>query len=308
MSHSLSICICTFKRPDQLKILIDTIYSSEFIRPSSLTEIVIVDNDPLGSAFPVCEKFESRHNPSLRYVHVEVPNISVARNTAVHVAKGNQLAFIDDDEIPENDWLLQLTNTMAATEADVVFGPVLPVTNKETPQWIIDGGYFNRARFLTGSTVSAGEARTGNVLLKRECIESVPGPFEIGFGQSGGEDTLFFSKLIKNKFSLIWCDEAIVKEDVPIDRANPSWLLRRSYRVGQTYIRTEFALLNKSIPAKEWIYYFSKSFVQLIASASLSFVTLPMSATRSFYWLRIFFSQLGKISALFGRRYHAYGN
>ena len=53
---------------------------------------------------------ELAHNSKIELdYHVEsTSNIALARNKAVQSASGQYLAFIDDDEVPLNDWLLTL--------------------------------------------------------------------------------------------------------------------------------------------------------------------------------------------------------
>jgi succinoglycan biosynthesis protein ExoM len=64
----------------------------------------------------------------VRYVQEPRRGISYARNTCLdHVARDAEFfAMIDDDEVPELDWLEQLLCAQARAGADVVRGPVVP--------------------------------------------------------------------------------------------------------------------------------------------------------------------------------------
>ena len=65
-----------------------------------------------------------------RYVHEPRPGISHARNRGVAEAKGDFVAFIDDDELPAPNWLESLLLTQRTYRADVVLGPVRPVFDR----------------------------------------------------------------------------------------------------------------------------------------------------------------------------------
>ena len=304
----ISICICTFKRPVLLKNLLDKIYSKSFERPPHDLEIIIADNDPLHSAREVIEIFRSRTDIQLKMIHVASPNIAAARNAAIHETQGELLAFIDDDEIPCNEWLVKMHCTMLDTGADVVFGPVVPSLHEKSPNWINTGRYFERERFPTGTSIDLGEARTGNVLINRKSVLSMEGPFNLDFGRTGGEDTLFFKQLLKLGTKFSWCDEAVVEETVPLERASARWLIMRSFRIGQTWIRTEMYQLHGRKKLSHWFFLLLKSFAQFFIASLVTVLALPFSRQISFRWLRTCSSQFGKVTSLAGHQFQEYGH
>ena len=300
----ISICICTFRRPALLDRLLPLLAAQAQGRRC---EILVADNDPAHSAAPVLHKHEHTLGVPLRWAHVPQPNIAMARNAVVGLASGTLLAFIDDDEIPSPQWLQALIDTKASTQADVVFAPVVATYRPDTPAWMIAGKYFERQRFATGATVPVNEARTGNVLLARNLLASLPGPFDLSFGNTGGEDTRLFRTLAASGARFVWCDQAEVFEEVPADRATLKWLLRRSYRVGQTYLRSEWQAAAGLAGALSVGVLLVRAVVQLLMAAVLGLVLLPVSRSRSVRWCRVAMAQLGKLSVLIGHRYHEYG-
>ena len=304
----ISICICTFKRPYLLKTLLEKIYSESFKHPPHKLEIIIADNDPFHSAKKISEIFINHSTIPLRIIHIPMPNIAAARNAAIGESRGELLAFIDDDEIPCNEWLTQMHDAMLLTDADVIFGPVIPYFHPETPQWIFSGKYFERQRYLTGTSINISEARTGNVLIRRKSFASIEGPFDLNFGRSGGEDTLFFKKLQHAGCKFSWCDEAQVTEEVPLERASARWLLKRSYRIGQTWVRTELYPCHGIQKASYWIFLFFKSIIQLFISGLIVIISFCFSPKKSFQWIRIFVAQIGKLTSLAGHQFREYGH
>jgi succinoglycan biosynthesis protein ExoM len=302
----ISICICTFRRPALLERLLMALteQSCDGLR----VEVVVVDNDPAGSAADVLRNWQSRMTMPLHVRHETTPNIAQARNTAVHTAQGEWVLFIDDDETPGTDWIHQLVSTQRRYDADAVFAPVLPRYHDGTPDWIRAGDFFNRQRFATGSLITAKDARTGNVLIRRSKLMTVPGPFDTAFGRTGAEDTMLFRDMLAHGANFVWCDEAAVSEEVPAQRANLNWLLRRSYRLGQTYILTEIARLDGRQRFLRVARLGARALLQLPVAAGAALLALPFSRIASIRWLRTMLAQCGKLSALMGHRYHEYGN
>ncbi|MCZ2498416.1 glycosyltransferase [Xylophilus sp. Kf1] len=301
---AVSVCICTFKRPGLLGVLLAELERQ--IGPDAGVEFVVADNDPAHSAREVLAEW-SRRLP-LRSVHVPVPNIAAARNAVVAAARAPWLAFIDDDESPDANWLERLRQAQLRFAADVVLAPVLPRYVPGTPDWLRLGGYFDRPRFATGTRIGTRDARTGNVLLRADRVRALGDtPFDVAFGRTGAEDTVLFRELLARGAVFVWCDEATVQEEVPLARANTGWLLRRSYRLGQTYVVSEIFQLRGAARLRRAGMLGARAALQLLVSAGLALGWLPFSRIRSFRWVRTAAAQLGKLSALVGHRYQEYG-
>jgi succinoglycan biosynthesis protein ExoM len=302
----ISICICTFRRPALLDQLLAALtkQSCDGLR----MEVVVVDNDPAGSATPVLLDWQARFPMPLHACHESTPNIAQARNAAVHTAQGEWILFIDDDEAPDADWIRHMVNTQHRFDADAVFAPVLPRYLADTPDWIRRGDFFLRRRFTTGTVIGTTDTRTGNVLIRRSKLMELPGPFDTAFGRTGAEDTMLFRDMLAHGARFVWCDEATVSEEVPAQRANLNWLLRRSYRLGQTYVLSEIVRLNGLPRWQRATWLGLRASLQLLVAAAATLLTLPFSRLASIRWLRTTLAQCGKLSALAGHRYHEYGN
>lgn len=300
----VTVCICTFKRPALLGVLLEELERQ--IGPDAGVEFVVADNDPAHSARDVLAAWAQRL--PLRALHVPVPNIASARNAVTGAARAPWLAFIDDDESPDPGWLDKLRAAQKAHAADVVFAPVLPRYVPGTADWLRLGGFFDRPRFATGTSITTRDARTGNVLLRNELLQTLGhAPFDVAFGRTGAEDTVLFRELLARGARFVWCDEATVQEEVPLARANTGWLMRRSYRLGQTYMVSEIYQLRGAAWLKRAGGLGARALVQLVVAGGLALALWPFSRIRSFRWLRAMLAQLGKLSALAGHRYHEYG-
>lgn len=98
----VSIIIPTYKNRGGLKRAIDSVLIQDYTN----TEIIVVDDNDPGTAFRedteriMCEY---ENNPKVRYIkHISNKNGAAARNTGIKNAKGDYIAFLDDD-----DWFLQ---------------------------------------------------------------------------------------------------------------------------------------------------------------------------------------------------------
>ena len=72
-------------------------------------EIIIIDNNSKDDTNKVIESYKkfSNQNFSLRYFLEKQQGIAFARMRAINEARGEFIAFIDDDNFPANDWVLQ---------------------------------------------------------------------------------------------------------------------------------------------------------------------------------------------------------
>jgi len=229
----ICVCICTFKRPQLLRLLLDKL--SEQKSGSLFTySAVVADNDPEQSARATVADFTRVSSMTVVYCFEERQNIALARNKALENVSGDFVAFIDDDEYPAPDWLHNLYETWAEHGVAGVLGPVVPYFDNEPPAWATKGKFFDRVRFPTGYQLSSDLARTGNVLFKRDILNTVDIPFRSQF-DTAGEDIDFFRRMMEQGFKFIWCDEAVAYELVPSSRCTRKYLLRRALLRGSNF-------------------------------------------------------------------------
>jgi len=81
------------------------------------------DNDRDQSAKDTVGEFARTSLVEVVYCTETEQNISLARNKALEFAKGDLIAWIDDDEFPNKDWLLILFKTLQKFGSDGVLGP-----------------------------------------------------------------------------------------------------------------------------------------------------------------------------------------
>ncbi len=230
-----SICICTFKRPAGLALCLESV--ARLRVPVGVTvEVIVVDNDSAASARNQVLGLAQVYPFSLRYSCEPRSGVGHARNRCVTEARGEWVAFVDDDEYVSAEWLHTLLTTARRGHIDGVFGPVVAEFELEPPAWLLASGAHRRPRFMTGTPMRWGDCRTGNVLFRRSLFVK-NGGFDSRYAASGGEDCDFFWRCMTRGAKLVWCDEAVVRERVPAERMSRSWVLQRALNGGRSFAR-----------------------------------------------------------------------
>ncbi|MHA7304966.1 glycosyltransferase family 2 protein [Arthrobacter sp. TMN-49] len=231
------IAVLTYKRPADIGVALPRLLE-QAQSCSHECSVLVIDNDPHGSARSMVESFNAAN---LRYANETQPGIAAARNRALTESAGAEvLAFIDDDEVPVENWINLLLAQYLTTRPAAVAGPVISEYEQEPSGWIKEGEFFKRRRMASGTPLTV--AATNNLLLDLGQIRSLGLTFDERFGLSGGSDTLFTRRLVTSGARMEWCDEAIVIDRVPVSRLTKDWVLRRSLRSGNSWSRVALEL------------------------------------------------------------------
>jgi len=228
----ISVCICTYKRPQLLERLLLALDSQ---RRDSLFSfsVVIVDNDIEESAQEKVFLAKQVVKYRIEYLQEPLQNIARARNKAILNADGDYIAMIDDDEIPCNEWLFLLYSTIISSNSDGVLGPVRPSFPEGAPEWLIKSGLCKRSSYPTGTVLTKeDQLRTGNLIYHRRVLNKGLSLFNERYGLTGGEDIEFLDKRIDEGFRFVWCEEAPVFEAILPERWLLSFYVKKSIRLG----------------------------------------------------------------------------
>ncbi len=300
----ISVCIATYRRPERLAALLE-----DLCRQSLLpVEVVVVDNHAPGTAREVVEERLRLGAPfPIHYGIQPERNIALTRNhTVAAAARGDWLAFVDDDERAPAVWLEQLATAALALEADAVLAPVVPVVPDSAPSWIRAGRFYDFPRLATGETVPLNRLRFGNVIVRAVPLRAEPGPFDVSFGLSTGEDGEMLARMVNKGAKVVWCDEAIVTEPVEASRLSLHWLLQRALSGGQEFARKSLSGLYGTMSTASRIRLFAQAAAQLLVAALLALAFLPLGRHRAAAWLVKAAANAGKLSVVSGWRYDEY--
>jgi glycosyltransferase involved in cell wall biosynthesis len=289
MPPHVSIVIPTFRRPEQAveaaRSALEQDYAGAF-------EIVLVDNDPGGSALDLLGAVRADAKHSVAIVYEPRAGVANARNAGVRAASGKFIAFLDDDEVAQPRWLSELMRVQAATRADVVFGPVntkLAPTHKRHRDFFED--FFSR-----DPDHEEGLIRTyygcGCSLIRREALPS-DSPFSAERNEIGGEDDLLFETLKAKKARFAWAPTAYVFETPDPTRLTLKYTLRRAFALGQGPVARAWRSRPRKSKAVAW--RMLVGFGQAIVYGTASLVCFAAKTQRRAVAYRRLAEALGKL-------------
>lgn len=304
---AVSVVIPTLNRHKALERALGCILA-QHLPPETRAEIVVVDNSVDGNARALIERLAEGAPMPIRYVSVPKPGIATARNAGVMAARGQWIAFIDDDETGGPHWLAALLAIANRGGYDAVFGPVSALADDN-----LEIGPF-AAYFARGVTAEDGGdvthrsayLGTNNSLFAASVCKVPGGPFEERLNSIGGEDSLFLQRLVNAGRRFGWAAGAEVTEWVPPRRLDWAYVRRRRFLSGQ--IRTfvhEMASPRRRFEVARWMLV---GVAQIIVSGALSLLLKPINPPAARHHLIAACGGLGKVFWMTRFRGSLYGS
>jgi succinoglycan biosynthesis protein ExoM len=229
---SVSIAIPTQRRPAGLTTAVRSVFRQTGVDLSRL-ELVIVDNDPAGSAAATVRQLAAEAPFAVRYVHEPAAGVANARNAALAAAAGDLIAFIDDDEEAAPGWLAALIETQARYDADVVFGPVRARAPARIQAHRLYLETFFSREGPAESGIIAHYYGCGDSLIRRAALPHPTRPFSALRNEVGGEDDQLFGAMSRGGARFAWAHAALVWEDPVPERLTLRYALARGFAYGQ---------------------------------------------------------------------------
>jgi glucosyl-dolichyl phosphate glucuronosyltransferase len=243
VAPDVSVIICTYTaaRWDDLVAAVESVRRQTI---SPLEIIVVIDHNEelLGRV--------QAHMPDVVVVeNREARGSSGARNSGVAAARGEIVAFLDDDATAAPDWLQRLTEGLADPQVLGVGGFTTPVWPTHRPYWFPEEFDWVVGCTHRGMREARGPVRNlilANMCFRREVFEVIGG-FRSEIGPLGAsltgayrcEDTEFCIRAQLHWPSKIWLYEprAVVHHRVPASRARWDYFLPRCYAEGLSKAR-----------------------------------------------------------------------
>jgi GT2 family glycosyltransferase len=201
----VSIIIPTYARPRQLKLCLRSIARLEY--PRSRFEVIVVDDGSETLPETIVDSFRSRFATTLLSQTHAGP--AAARDTGAAHAKGELLAFTDDDCRPADDWLQTLAARSATTPHCAIGGRTLNALSRNVysaaSQLVIEFVYThynanpNQARFFA----------TNNLAVPAEQFHLLDGFDAVSF-PFASEDRDFCDRWLQSGHRMIYAPEAVV--------------------------------------------------------------------------------------------------
>ena len=237
-----AICICTCNRPQLFERLLRSMRAIDLggSDPSGF-EIVVVDNNPTGQTQAICDRLAADLPMALHFDREDRRGISLARNKAIDAALergAGLIAFIDDDDVPEPDWLLRLLERQRQTGADMVFGCWRVSADLQVSEWLKGIRHYQGLRLYVKNVYGLPEwAGTYNVLVGRSVLEKLAalGPvFSPEFGLIGSEDTDFFIRIRNAGGKYAIAKDSLINKHFEASRLTFTGVVKGGFRHGSS--------------------------------------------------------------------------
>ena len=229
----ISVVICSYNRVQTLGPAIESAASQKMDAASSF-EIVIIDDGSTDGTEQVVRQIADRSPVPVRYIKESGKGIPFARNRGVREARGEWIAFFDDDQIAENGWLNALILAAQETGAQIVGGvrrlqfmegdpPRLGPLTRE----ILGEKYYGpHRRRINRFTLAC----TGNVLIRRRLFGRI-GQFDADMHR-GMTDIDWMRRAFDAGISSWYSPHAVVRHLIPRHRLTEDYLKWTCLRVG----------------------------------------------------------------------------
>ena len=235
----ISVVICTYNRG---AMLWDTLESwSTVDRDQINVQLVVIDNACTDDTASEVKRFQEQFDGWVDYVYEGNPGLSNARNRGFEEAKGDIVAFVDDDIYFHTDWLQAVMAAFRShPEFDAMGGKSIPVFEVDKPEWLTQD-----MNVYYGSTMSGDETREMsypehpfgvNMAFRRHVFETVGG-FRADLGRVGtsllsNEEKEYFYRVAQADFRVLYVSDAVLDHRVPEERLQKEWLKSRAYWQG----------------------------------------------------------------------------
>jgi GT2 family glycosyltransferase len=224
---TVSVVVITHNRPKSVK---DTLASliTQKVPPY---EIILIDNGltpPLKVDLPF---------PNLNLIRLDSQEgLSYARNLAITVAKGDYIAFVDDDAIVDQNWLLELQKNF---EFDLLGGSIKPLYESKPPAWWSEKDFGGCAGIGNIQSSDPADCIWGTNIIISKAIFKAVGVFNENIGRQkgkllSGEETELISRALKKRFKVTFVPDAIVYHKVSMKKMTFSYVVRWNYFSGRS--------------------------------------------------------------------------
>jgi GT2 family glycosyltransferase len=217
----VTVAVCTRDRPEDMALCLEAINQLDYPH----LDLLVIDNAPTSDATK--ELIETRY-PHVRYVREPRPGLDWARNRAILEAKGEIIAYTDDDVVVDPGWVKALAQVFAENpEVMAVTGLVVPYELETEAQILFEqnGGFgrgfnrkwyhVNRGNKIPWYLFGTGEFGTGaNMAYRRSVFEQIGGfnpALDVGTVTNGAGDLEMFFRIIKEGHALVYEPSAMIR-------------------------------------------------------------------------------------------------
>jgi len=216
----VSIVIPTLNRQAHLKKCLFSLFKMNYHN----LEIIVVDNGCNDGT----EKMISLNFPAVKFIKEQRKGVVFARNTGIKHAKGDIIAFTDDDCIVDSNWVSELISGFSSPKIGAVGGPVFHLHPEEIPEKF----WCSRTEPLDlgKKKLAVKMLITGNLSVRSSIIKKIQFDESLLFHDS--EDIDFCKAILDLGYQLFYIPSAIVYHDIDAERINIIYITKRAFFSG----------------------------------------------------------------------------
>jgi len=241
MKSQISVVVCTYNRAEMLHGALESLICQE-TNGKFFYEIVVVDNASTDTTKSVVEQFVKISSVHIRYVLEKEEGVAHARNRGVKESRGTWVAFFDDDQLAEADWLKNLFDSALQIGTYCVGGALILDLKQEQlsrlgivcKRILGEGACYEKPVKCQGKDIPG----TGNILISKKIFDSI-GLFDTSMFY-GGEDSDLIVRARKAGFEIWTSPTAIVHHIIPSYRLEYDYFRWVSFRHGSQYAYIDF--------------------------------------------------------------------
>jgi glycosyltransferase involved in cell wall biosynthesis len=220
-----------------LAILLES-FSTEDM-PMTDCELLVVDNGSTDNTHSMVQLFQARL-PCLRYIFEEQIGASYARNRGWQEARGDYIAFLDDDSKVPPQWVKKVREIIAELAPLLFGGPYYPFYLTPKPAWFKDDYGSNVKTTYACFTDDESFISAGNMCIRRDLLEQENG-FREDMGPRDdkvayGEETYLYRRLVAQHGKCIYFDPDIfIYHLVRAEKMHLTTLFKMQFASGRDY-------------------------------------------------------------------------
>jgi glycosyltransferase involved in cell wall biosynthesis len=214
--------------------------------PDDRYEIIVIDNNSTDDTQHVVEECSKRGDKELIYFKESRAGLHNARHAGARIAKGEVLAYVDDDVTCDPNWLSELARPYADPKVGCVGGKILPQYETKEPAWAkCYPGFLSildRADRIT--TINDAGIWGCNFSIRKSVFYDVGGfhpdamPWPLIRYRGDGELGLL-NKVIEKQYEVVYTPFAVVAHAIPKERVTLYYFKKRAFVQGISDSYTE---------------------------------------------------------------------
>jgi glucosyl-dolichyl phosphate glucuronosyltransferase len=256
----ISTVICTHNRADYLEKAIRSVLGQR-MSPAEY-ELIVVDNNSTDATAEFVGRFS--HFGNLRYIFEPALGLCNARNTGWRKARGQYVAYLDDDAIAEPGWLSAIKEAFESNPSlGVVGGPAVPIWEVDRPGWLSDDVAVSlailhwsenpkriadvRREWLVGANMAVPAA----VLFEVGGFH--PWLDRVGAQMLSSGDVFLQKKIIERGYVCLYYPAMAIRHHIHQSRLQKEWFARRYYAQGLSDFVMQLIETRPSLKKRFWM-------------------------------------------------------